>query len=112
MSLDCGNNVARHLDIVAKLMKKVFEKKFLKTSVKCPNELKVLVLLAKVWTFYENVKCLKCPKSIKSTLLEHQLDTLRTFYKMIKKVNKDVKLIARTRVKGFLETYFVRFGTI
>ena len=50
MSLDCGNNVARHLDIVAKLMKKVFEKKFLKTSVKRPNELKVLVLLAKVVT--------------------------------------------------------------
>ena len=84
--------MSRHLDIVLKLTKYVFEKKFLITSVKWPNELKVLVLLAKVWTFYENVKCLKCT--------------------IVKKVNKDVKLIARARVNGFLKTLFVVFGTI
>ena len=112
MSLNCGNNVSGHLDIVMKLTKLFLKKKFLKSDVKRPNELKVLVLLAKVWTFYENVKCLKCPKSIKSTLLEHRLDTLRTFYNMVKKVNKDVNLIARTRVKGFSGTCFVSFGTI
>ena len=112
MSLDYGRNVSGHLDIVLKLMKLFLKKKNLKSDVKRPNELKVLVLLAKVWTFYENVKCLKCPKSIKSTLLEHRLDTLRTFYKMIKKVNKDVNLIARTRVKGFPRTFSVVFATI
>lgn len=50
MRLEYGSNEARHLDIVAKLMKKFFKNKNLKTSVKCPNELKVLVLLAKVVT--------------------------------------------------------------
>jgi len=71
-----------------------------------------LVLLAKVWTFYQNVKCLKCPKSIKSILLEHPLDTLWTLYIMVKKASKDVKLIARTRVNGFFTTCFVSFSTI
>ena len=112
MRLEYVNNVARHLDIVAKLMKKVFEKKFLKTSVKCPNELKVLVLLAKVWTFYQKVKCLKCPKSIKSTLLEHQMDIQGHFTRIVKKANKYVQLIARARVNGFQKTFFVRFATI
>ncbi len=112
MSLNCGSNVSGHLDIVMKLTKLFLKNKNLKMDVKRPNELKVLVLLAKVWTFYENVKCLKCPKSIKSILLEHRLDTLRTFYNMIKKVNKDVNLIARTRVNGFSGTCFVSFGTI
>ena len=92
MSLNCGSNVSGHLDIVMKLTKLFLKKKFLKSDVKRPNELKVLVLLAKVWTFYENVKCLKCP--------------------ILKKVNKDVNLIARTRVKGFSGTCFVSFGTI
>ena len=64
----------------------------MKLDVKCPNQLKVLVLLAKVLTFYKFVKCLKCP--------------------IVKKVNKDVKLIARARVNGFLKTLFVVFGTI
>ena len=80
------------LYIVLKLMKKKFKNKFLKLDVKCPNELEVLVLLAKVWTFYENVKCLKCP--------------------ILKKVNKHVQLIARTRVKGFVKRHFVVFSTI
>ena len=112
MCLKCGRNVVDILYIVLKLMKKNFKNKFLKLDVKCPNQLEVLVLLAKVWTFYQNVKCLKCPKSIKSILLEHCLDILWTFYTIVKKVNKDVKLIARTRVNGFLKTFFVSFATI
>ena len=112
MKLKYGNNMADILYVVAKLMKKFLKNKFLKFNVKCPNQLEVLVLLAKVLTFYQNVKCLKCPKSIKSILLEHRLDTLRTFYNMVKKVNKDVKLIARTRVNGFFTTCFVSFSTI
>ena len=73
-------------------MKSFLKNKFLKLDVKCPNELEVLVLLAKVWTFCENVKCLKCP--------------------ILKKVNKHVQLIARTRVKGFVKRHFVVFSTI
>ena len=73
-------------------MKSFFKNKFLKLDVKCLNQLEVLVLLAKVWTFYENVKCLKCP--------------------ILKKVNKHVQLIARTRVKGFVKRHFVVFSTI
>ena len=64
------------LHIVLKLIKKFFEKKIRILNVKCQIELLVLVLLAKVLTFYKFVKCLKCP--------------------IVKKVNKDVKLIART----------------
>ena len=112
MRLEYGSNEAIHLDIVAKLMKKFFKNKNLKTSVKCPNELKVLVLLAKVWTFYQNVKCLKCPKSIKSILLEHQMDIQGHFKRIVKKANKHVQLIARARVNGFQKTFFVRFATI
>ena len=73
-------------------MKSFLKNKFLKLDVKCPNQLEVLVLLAKVWTFYKNVKCLKCP--------------------IVKKVNKHVQLIARTRVKGFVKRHFVVFSTI
>ena len=112
MSLKCGNNMKDILCIVLKLMKKFSQKKNLKFNVKCPNQLEVLVLLAKVKTFYQNVKCLKCPKSIKSILLNHTLDTLWTFYIIVKKASKDVKLIARTRVNGFRKTFFVIFGTI
>ncbi len=112
MKLKYGNNMADILYVVAKLMKKFLKNKFLKFNVKCPNQLEVLVLLAKVLTFYQNVKCLKCPKSIKSILLEHPLDTLWTLYIMVKKASKDVKLIARTRVNGFFTTCFVSFSTI
>ena len=112
MSLNYGSNVAGHLDIVVKLMKLFLKKKNLKSDVKRPNELKVLVLLAKVWTFYENVKCLKCPKSIKSILLEHQMDIQGHFTRIVKKANKHVQLIARTRVKGFPKTFSVVFATI
>jgi hypothetical protein len=93
-------------------MKKFFKNKFLKLIVKCQNQLEVLVLLAKVMTFYQNVKCLKCLKSIKSILLEHSFYILWTFYMIVKKVNKDVELIGRARVNGFGKTYFVIFGTI
>ena len=80
------------LHIVLKLIKKIFLKKIRILNVKCQIELLVLVLLDKVLTFYKFVKCLKCP--------------------IVKKVNKDVKLIARTRVKGFPKTLSVVFATI
>ena len=80
------------LHIVLKLIKKIFLKKNSILNVKCQIELLVLVLLAKVLTFYKFVKCLKCP--------------------IVKKVNKDVELIGRARVKGFGKTLFVRFGSI
>ena len=92
MRLKYGSNMADILYIVLKLTKKFFKNKFLKFNVKCPNQLEVLVLLAKVLTFYKFVKCLKCP--------------------IVKKVNKDVELIGRARVKGFGKTFFVIFGTI
>ena len=85
----CGMDI---LHIVLKLIKKIFLKKIRILNVKCQIELLVLVLLAKVLTFYKFVKCLKCP--------------------IVKKVNKDVELIGRARVNGFGKTYFVRFGTI
>ena len=85
----CGMDI---LHIVLKLIKKIFLKKISILNVKCQNILKSLILLNKMMTFYKFVKCLKCP--------------------IVKKVNKDVKLIARTRVNGFLKTYFVSFATI
>ena len=85
----CGIDI---LHIVLKLIKKYFRKKIPILNVKCQIKLLVLVLLAKVLTFYKFVKCLKC--------------------QIVKKVNKDVQLIGRARVKGFLKTYFVVFGTI
>jgi len=54
--------------------------------------LKSLIILTKMMTFYKFVKCLKC--------------------QIVKKVNKDVKLIGRARVNGFGKTFFVSFGTI
>ena len=54
--------------------------------------LKSLIILTKMMTFYKFVKCLKC--------------------QIVKKVNKDVKLIGRARVNGFEKTFFVNFGTI
>ena len=72
------------LHIVLKLIKKIF--------VKCQMILKSLIILTKMMTFYKFVKCLKC--------------------QIVKKVNKDVKLIGRARVNGFEKTFFVNFGTI
>ena len=80
------------LHIVLKLIKKIFLKKNSILNVKCQNILKSLILLNKMMTFYKFVKCLKC--------------------QIVKKVNKDVKLIGRARVIGFGKTLFVIFGTI
>ena len=85
----CGINT---LHIVLKLIKKIFIKKISILNVKCQMILKSLIILTKMMTFYKFVICLKC--------------------QIVKKVNKDVKLIGRARVKGFGKTLFVRFGTI
>ena len=63
------------LHIVLKLIKKLFRKKISILNVKCQMILKSLIILTKMMTFYKFVKCLKCP--------------------IVKKVNKDVNLIAR-----------------
>ena len=80
------------LHIVLKLIKKIFIKKISILNVKCQMILKSLIILTKMMTFYKFVKCLKC--------------------QIVKKVNKDVKLIGRARVNGFGKTFFVSFGTI